>query len=214
MLDRCEELWVQDILERPYSLSKKGYAVLYVPGHPWASKVGQIFRSRYIMNVLGRLVDRRLVVHHRDRDKLNDHPDNLEVLTPSGHSIIHTSPIPDAQREKIKAGLRRYYERNRREIGSAMPKSRIEKLSESHKGILLSEEAKAKVSAAMKQRPITWGDKLSAALKGRKPSEKCEAARLNAIRGKPLSEEHKARLSEKSRIAMKRIWAERKARNA
>ncbi len=201
-LDPVEEIWVQEILERSFTLSKKGYAIIYVPGHPWASRSGQMHRYRYIMNVLGRLTDKALRVHHRDRVKLNDHPDNLEVMTHESHSLLHASLIPLEQIEKIRAGLNQYYDRNRREIGQAMPESRIQALSEKHLGIRLSEEAKAKLSAANKGRKITWGDKISEALKAKGIKPPSELARL-ANTGRKLTPEQR----ESAMAASRRRWA-------
>lgn len=202
-MDRVAEDFWREIMDWNYHLSRKGYAVLSgLKACPFARSNGQIYRCRYVAWAFGMLRDPTDTVHHRDRDKLNDHPSNLEVLTRSEHSYLHTTILmSEEHKKKIAASLK----------GHFVSEATKRRLSESHKGIRLSEEAKEKVSLAMKGRIITWGDKLSVALKGRRPSEKCEAARLDAIRGKPLSEEHKARLSEKSRIAMKRIWAERKA---
>jgi len=38
---------------------------------------------------LGRPLGREEVVHHIDKDKLNNHPDNLELMTRSDHSVFH-----------------------------------------------------------------------------------------------------------------------------
>lgn len=197
-MDLVEELWVQEILARPFSLSRKGYAVLYVPDHPWAGeKTGQMYRSRYIMNVLGRLADRMMVVHHRDRDKLNDHPDNLEALPKSAHDAIHHGPLPEAQKEKIRQSL----------LGKKHTEQRRKNISEAHKGIPLSDEAKQKVSVAMRGRKITWADKISATHKAKGTLPPFELA-WAACRGKPLTAEHKAQ----ARAATVRRWA--KARPA
>jgi len=205
MLSPVEEIWVQEILERRYTLSRKGYAILYVPGHPWAKKSGQMYRSRYIMNVLGRLTDRTMVVHHKDRDKLNDHPDNLEILTSYAHDVIHHAPLSEQTKQKISEARK----------GWIWSEEMRAKLSEAHKGIPRTEEEKRKLSEAMKKREITWGDKISKALKGRRPSDACLAARVEASRGKPLSEEHRRKVSEslKSyRASLPNVNAERDAR--
>ena len=54
--------------------------------------------------------------------------------------------------------------------GVPLSAEHCKKLSISHKGIFPSKETRAKRSASLKGRKITWGDKLSVALKGRVPS--------------------------------------------
>ncbi len=41
--------------------------------------------------VLGRQLKPNEVVHHRDEDKTNNQPDNLEVMTRSAHTLLHNA---------------------------------------------------------------------------------------------------------------------------
>jgi hypothetical protein len=38
---------------------------------------------------IGRTLDRTEVVHHKDGDRLNNHADNLEVMSQSEHMRLH-----------------------------------------------------------------------------------------------------------------------------
>jgi hypothetical protein len=56
-----------------------------------------IFEHRHVMEVvLSRPLTREEVVHHKDRNKLNNVPDNLEVLTQTVHMGKHggRQPLP------------------------------------------------------------------------------------------------------------------------
>jgi hypothetical protein len=73
-----------------------------------------------------------------------------------------------------------------------------------HRGKIVSAETRARMSAALKGKtppPDTPERRaaLSAALKGRKPSAACVAALSAKVKGKPLSPEHRARMSESQR---------------
>jgi len=48
------------------------------------------------------LIPRGSVVHHKDRDSLNDTPDNLETMTRAGHINAHRDQLADGQRNAKK----------------------------------------------------------------------------------------------------------------
>ena len=60
------------------------------PPHPKRNAMGLYPLHRVLMeNKLGRLLDLGEDVHHKDDDKTNDDPDNLEVKTKSAHAKHH-----------------------------------------------------------------------------------------------------------------------------
>ena len=62
-----------------------GYLRVYVPGR------GTMLAHRYVMEqILGRRLLAREVVHHKDGNKRNNHPGNLELTSPSSHSATHS----------------------------------------------------------------------------------------------------------------------------
>lgn len=61
-------------------LDKNGYVLVWVPDHPDARKTGYVLEHRLVMEQkLGRRLLRREVVHHEDKNKENNHPDNLHL---------------------------------------------------------------------------------------------------------------------------------------
>jgi hypothetical protein len=67
-----------------------GRNAVYVPDHPKANNRGYIPLARYVMEQkLGRLLTFDELVHHKDHDKTNDSPDNLEIETRSEHTRRH-----------------------------------------------------------------------------------------------------------------------------
>lgn len=55
-----------------------GYALVWNPCHPCARKNNYVLRSHLVMEKkIGRQLAPGEVVHHKDEDTLNDHPDNL-----------------------------------------------------------------------------------------------------------------------------------------
>ena len=68
-------------------VGSNGYAKIYVPDNPMADKNGEAYEHRLVMSeVLGRPLLSSEHVHHRDGDKLNNSPKNLETVSPSDHT--------------------------------------------------------------------------------------------------------------------------------
>lgn len=66
------------------TVAESGYVMEWCPTHPKASQ-GVYFQHRLVMEcTLGRFLDKREIVHHRDRDRTNNDPDNL--MLGSNHS--------------------------------------------------------------------------------------------------------------------------------
>lgn len=66
-----------------------------IPLHPKANANGLYPLHRVLMeNRLGRLLNPREVVHHKDEDRTNDLVANLEVMTQSEHAAHHAKDLP------------------------------------------------------------------------------------------------------------------------
>lgn len=71
------------------TLHTKGYVLAYAPDHPNA--VGSyVLEHRLVAEqMLGRPLGPDEDVHHKDGDKTNNQPENLEVLTHDEHARLH-----------------------------------------------------------------------------------------------------------------------------
>lgn len=71
-------------------INNNGYVMTYRPDHQRAGKAGYV--AEHVVAVeekLGRLLKSEEHVHHINRVKTNNHPDNLMVLSSSEHSKLH-----------------------------------------------------------------------------------------------------------------------------
>lgn len=60
------------------------------PGHPMADCRGYIYEHRLVASeMLGRTLRRGEVVHHINQNKLDNRPENLEVLSRAEHNAEH-----------------------------------------------------------------------------------------------------------------------------
>lgn len=67
-----------------------GYVYLLIKEHPFASKKGYVYEHRFVVECeLGRFLTEDEVVHHRNHDKQDNRPENLEVKSPVEHAREH-----------------------------------------------------------------------------------------------------------------------------
>jgi hypothetical protein len=72
-------------------IDKQGYVVVKRPGHPHATTNGWVREHTVVVcAALGRSLLPDEVVHHKDHNRQNNSPDNLAVLTRSGHTRLHS----------------------------------------------------------------------------------------------------------------------------
>lgn len=58
----------------------KGYRAIYFPEHPRSWSTGYVYLHRVVMELkIGRILNEEEVVHHKDENRSNNSPDNLEI---------------------------------------------------------------------------------------------------------------------------------------
>ena len=68
------------------TVTSKGYVLIYQPDHPKATRSGYMMEHRLVMEgILGRSLTSDEVVHHRNGNKLDNRPENLEVMGKADH---------------------------------------------------------------------------------------------------------------------------------
>lgn len=87
-------------------VDKDGYVTIWMPDHPMARKSGRILEHRLVMEkALGRGLKEEEVVHHKDGNKQNNHPDNLELFGCNGDHLAHElkGRVPNWTQEGLEA---------------------------------------------------------------------------------------------------------------
>lgn len=71
-----------------------GYHVLFMPDHPSAFGRGYVYEHRYLMEQkLGRMLNKKEIVHHIDGNRMNNDISNLELCKSiAEHKYQHRSP--------------------------------------------------------------------------------------------------------------------------
>ena len=75
----------------------RGYILVKRPDHPFANRNGYVYEHRLVMaDLFGIEALKDMVVHHKDRDKTNNHPSNLKLMENYDHLCLHNSRLRKA----------------------------------------------------------------------------------------------------------------------
>ena len=72
------------------SKNQDGYWTLYLPWHPFSGSSGQVLEHRVVVERARRItLCPWITVHHKNHDKGDNRPENLEVMTSAEHTRRH-----------------------------------------------------------------------------------------------------------------------------
>ncbi len=72
-----------------WTITSRGYRMVMAKDHPAASKDGYVLEHRLMMEkTVGRRLARHEVVHHKNGDRLDNRPENLELMTKADHDKL------------------------------------------------------------------------------------------------------------------------------
>ncbi len=67
-----------------------GYEVVYCPEHPRAWSTGYVYTHTIVAEQkLNRLLEKGEIVHHKDRNRKNNDPENIDITSQSEHARNH-----------------------------------------------------------------------------------------------------------------------------
>lgn len=92
--------WSLDNFDEGFIHKGENRFMVKVPGHHRARKDGWVFRSivAYEAYHPGIKVEYGNEIHHKDKNRLNDSKDNLQLLSASDHASLHN---PKVKREQV-----------------------------------------------------------------------------------------------------------------
>ena len=83
-----------DFFHKGYTQKDSGYILIRKPDHPRADKKGYVPEHVLVMEgVIGRYLQDNEIVHHKNRNKSDNSPENLVLLDRYVHKSFHSSEI-------------------------------------------------------------------------------------------------------------------------
>jgi transposase len=83
-----------DTFHKGFIITHNGYKLIKAKDHPFADSKGYVREHRLVMEEkLGRFLTPDEIVHHIDENKLNNAPENLEVMSKAEHCRHHKPQV-------------------------------------------------------------------------------------------------------------------------
>lgn len=83
-----------DTFHKGFLVTHNGYKMIMAKSHPFADSKGYVREHRLVMEKkIGRYLTSGEIVHHKDENKLNNNPDNLEVMSKAEHCKHHKPQV-------------------------------------------------------------------------------------------------------------------------
>lgn len=104
----CKDTALQTLMQGPRKdqvIHSGGYVLVWAPDHPRSSRGRVLEHILVAERKLGRPLRDGETVHHIDKDKTNNDPANLRILSNSEHATLHADerhPLVEASRVQLK----------------------------------------------------------------------------------------------------------------
>lgn len=207
---------------------RNSFATKHLPDVPILTNCSYIF-SYFVWNLYNPdniiIQKTKFIIHHKDKDSLNDNIDNLEKMSNFKHLSLHNKGnnnpsygrlVSEETREKLSkanTGKKRTQEQkdniSKAKVGKKFTKEHREKLSKAHKGKILTEQHKNSISKAHigKKASLETKEKLSKSKKGENNYWYGKKGENHPAYGKVMSEKTKKLLFEanKGKIVSKEV---------